>query len=98
MELSTTKVLSIHVDALLPPTSAELDVPHSAQVAGVLGIGFVYQETAHRRMAEVLLSEIGRPAGPEMENAVNRESYSLSAGLALGLVMLQVIEHPQSIP
>ncbi|XP_031572163.1 anaphase-promoting complex subunit 1-like [Actinia tenebrosa] len=89
MDLSTTKVLSIHVDALLPPTSAELDVPHSAQVAGVLGIGFVYQETAHRRMAEVLLSEIGRPAGPEMENAVNRESYSLSAGLALGLVMLQ---------
>ncbi|EDO40201.1 predicted protein [Nematostella vectensis] len=89
MDLSTTKVLSIHVDALLPPTSAELDVPHSAQVAGVLGVGLVYEGTAHRRMAEVLLSEIGRPAGPDMENAVNRESYSLAAGLALGLVMLQ---------
>lgn len=25
-----------------------------------------------------------------MENAVNRESYSLAAGLALGLVMLEV--------
>lgn len=25
-----------------------------------------------------------------MENAVNRESYSLGAGLALGLVMLEV--------
>ena len=36
----------------------------------------------------------GRPPGPEMENAVNRESYSLAAGLALGLVMLEV---PQSI-
>jgi len=32
----------------------------------------------------------GRPPGPEMENAVNRESYSLAAGLALGLVMLEV--------
>jgi len=59
MDVSTTKVLSIHVDALLPPTSAELDVPHSAQVAGILGVGLVYQATAHRRMAEVLISEIG---------------------------------------
>ena len=33
---------------------------------------------------------LGRPPGPEMENAVNRESYSLGAGLALGLVMLEV--------
>ena len=38
-----------------------------------------------------LLNIPGRPPGPEMENAVNRESYSLAAGLALGLVMLQVV-------
>jgi anaphase-promoting complex subunit 1 len=30
----------------------------------------------------------GRPPGPEMENCVDRESYSLAAGLALGLVVL----------
>jgi len=89
MDVTTTKMLSIHIDALLPPTSAELDVPHSAQVAAILGVGLLYQGTAQRRMAEVLLSEIGRPPGPEMENAVNRESYSLAAGLALGLVMLE---------
>ncbi|CAH3188191.1 unnamed protein product, partial [Porites evermanni] len=90
MDVTTTKMLSIHIDALLPPTSAELDLPHSAQVAAILGVGLLYQGTAQRRMAEVLLSEIGRPPGPEMENAVNRESYSLAAGLALGLVMLEV--------
>jgi hypothetical protein len=33
---------------------------------------------------------LGRPPGPEMENALNRECYSLSAGLALGLIMLEV--------
>ena len=32
----------------------------------------------------------GRPPGPEMENCCDRESYSLAAGLALGLVMLGV--------
>ena len=60
MDVATTKLLSIHVSALLPPTSTELDVPHIVQVAAVLGVGLVYQGTAHRHMAEVLLSEIGK--------------------------------------
>ena len=58
--MSTTKLLSIHFPALLPPTSTELDVPHIVKVAAVLGIGLVYQGTAHRHIAEVLLSEIGQ--------------------------------------
>ncbi|GAB6031587.1 Anaphase-promoting complex subunit 1 [Chamberlinius hualienensis] len=88
MELATTKLLSIHIEALLPPSSTELDIPHIVQVAAVMGIGLVYQGTAHRHMAEVLMSEIGRPPGPEMENSSDCESYSVSAGLALGLIML----------
>ncbi len=91
--MSTTRLLSIHLAALLPPTSTELDVPHNVQVAAVLGVGLVYQGTAHRHIAEVLLSEIGRPPGPEMENCADRESYSLAAGLALGMVMLAVSTH-----
>ena len=53
-----------------------------------MSVGLVYAKTAHRHMAEVLLGEIGRPPGPEMENSVDRESYSLAAGLALGFVTL----------
>ncbi len=88
MDAATTKLLSIHLPAFLPPTSTELDVAHNVQVAAVLGLGLVYQSTAHRHVAEVLLQEIGRPPGPEMENCTDRESYSLASGLALGLVML----------
>ena len=55
----TTKILCIHISSLLPPTSTELDVPHSVQVAAILGTGLVYQKTAHRHVAEVLLGEIG---------------------------------------
>ena len=53
-----------------------------------MSVGLVYAKTAHRHMAEVLLGEIGRPPGPEMENSIDRESYSLAAGLALGFVTL----------
>uniref|UniRef100_A0AAY4C5Y8 Anaphase-promoting complex subunit 1 n=1 Tax=Denticeps clupeoides TaxID=299321 RepID=A0AAY4C5Y8_9TELE len=88
MDMSITRLLSIHIPALLPPTSTELDVPHSVQVAAVVGIGLVYQGTGHRHNAEVLLAEIGRPPGPEMEYCTDRESYSLAAGLALGMVCL----------
>ncbi|XP_019719671.1 anaphase-promoting complex subunit 1 [Hippocampus comes] len=88
MDVSTTRLLSIHIPALLPPTSTELDVPHNIQVASVIGIGLVYQGTGHRHIAEVLQSEIGRPPGPEMEYCTDRESYSLAAGLALGMVCL----------
>uniref|UniRef100_A0A4W6ETI9 Anaphase-promoting complex subunit 1 n=1 Tax=Lates calcarifer TaxID=8187 RepID=A0A4W6ETI9_LATCA len=88
MDMSITRLLSIHIPALLPPTSTELDVPHNVQVAAVIGIGLVYQGTGHRHNAEVLLSEIGRPPGPEMEYCTDRESYSLAAGVALGMVCL----------
>ena len=37
-------------------------------------------------MAEVCLFELGRLPGPEAENCSDRESYSLSAGLALGMI------------
>ncbi|CAG2068096.1 unnamed protein product [Timema podura] len=59
MDMSTTKLMSIHVEALLPPTSIELDIPQNIQIAALVGIGLVYEGTAHRHMAEVLLSEIG---------------------------------------
>ncbi|XP_054169065.1 anaphase-promoting complex subunit 1-like [Oppia nitens] len=88
MDVSAVKVLSIHVEALLPPTSTELDVPPIVQVAAVLGIGLLYQSSGQHHIAEVMLGEIGRPPGPEMEHYIDRESYALAAGLAFGLVTL----------
>ncbi|KAK6181291.1 hypothetical protein SNE40_009178 [Patella caerulea] len=87
MDLGVTRMLSIHLTALLPPTSTELNIPHDVQVAGILGVGLVYQGTGNLHIAEVLLAEIGRPPGPENQNCTDRESYSLASGLALGLVM-----------
>jgi len=59
MDLGATKMLSVHVEGLLPPTSIELDIPQNVQVSALLGIGLVYQGTGHRHIAEILLSEIG---------------------------------------
>ena len=48
-------------------------------------------ETMERHLVKIFLQEISRPPGPEMENAVNRESHSLAAGFALGFVLLAVV-------
>ena len=84
------KLLAVHVDALLPATALEISIPHSAQVAALLGTGLLYMETMERHLIKILLQEISRPPGPEMENAVDRESHSLAAGFALGMVLLGV--------
>lgn len=97
MNLSATKLLSVHIEALLPATALELDIPQNIQVAAIMGIGLLYQESAKRHIAEVLVQEIGRPPGPEMENCVERESYALTAGLALGLVTLGKGESPPGL-
>lgn len=88
MNVSATKLMSIHLEAFLPPTSIELDIAQNTQVAALLGIGLIYQGTMHTHIAEVLLNEIGRPPGPEMENSMEREGYALAAGLGLGFVCL----------
>ncbi len=88
MDLLATKKISTQLEALLPPTATELPLSHTTQVAGLVGLGLLYQSTGHRHMAEVCLGELGRPPGPEMENCTDRESYSLAAGLALGMITL----------
>jgi len=59
MDLTTFKTLSIHLPAMLPPTSTELNVSHNVQVAAILGVGLLFQGTGHRHTAEILLTEIG---------------------------------------
>ncbi|XP_050095194.1 anaphase-promoting complex subunit 1 [Anopheles aquasalis] len=88
MDETLTRMLSVHLEALLPPTSVDLDIAQNVRVAALMGLGLLYHGSCHSRTAEVLLQEIGRPPGPEMENYLERESYALTAGLALGLVTL----------
>ncbi|KAH7642915.1 anaphase-promoting complex subunit 1-like protein [Dermatophagoides farinae] len=88
MDSTVFALLGIHLEGLLPSTSTELDVSPIVRVAAVLGTGLLFQATGNRYIAKVMLTEIGRPPGPEMEHYIDRESYALSAGLAFGLVTL----------
>ncbi|CCE83362.1 Piso0_003937 [Millerozyma farinosa CBS 7064] len=87
MDNKLTKVLSVHAVALLPQGANDLNVSVIVQTAGLIGIGLLYLESQHRRMSEVLLSQI---TGSVSQNDVEQihEGYRLAAGIALGFVNL----------
>lgn len=86
MDPNVSKMLVMHIPYLLPPSLPEMEVASVVQMAAVMGVGLLYQGTSHRLMTEVLLTEIGRR--PMSDSTLEREGYSLAAGLALGFVNL----------
>lgn len=82
-----TKIMSLHVHALLPHGSRELHSTPLVQAASLLGIGLLYLGSGHRRMADVALSEIPRQNSSE-EAPEASQAYAFSAAMAFGMVML----------
>ena len=87
-----TRLISVHVTRLLPPGAAQLNISPLTQTAGILGVGLLYFNTQHRRMSEVMLSEIEHVDADGLENGPNEnvkdEAYRFGAGCSLGLINL----------
>jgi len=90
MDSKVTKLLCVHIPALLPPHASELNLSTPTQTACLLGIGLLYMNSLHRRTAEVMLHEIGRfnLTGLDGTSSTCGESYSLAAGFSLGFIAL----------
>ncbi|KAG9532883.1 hypothetical protein KCU93_g551, partial [Aureobasidium melanogenum] len=89
MDTLLTRMLSVHITRMLPHGAAELNVSPSTQTAGLMGIGLVYYDTQHRRMSEIMLSEVEHreieDPGSTMDQ-LRDEPYRLAAGFALGYI------------
>lgn len=87
MDLKLTKVLSVHTVAFLPPGSSDLNINLKVQTAGLIGMGLLYQRSQHRRITDVLFSQL--PAFILVnEEPISDEGYRLATGIALGLINL----------
>ena len=86
-----TRMLSVHITRMLPSGAAELNVSPITQTAGLMGIGLLYYDTQHRRMSEIMLSELEHMELEDPNSGPDRlrdESYRLAAGFALGFINL----------
>ena len=91
MDTSVTRLLSVHVTRMLPFGAAELNLSPLTQTSGIMGIGLLYCNTQHRRMSEIMLSEIENVDQEENSNPLENlrdEGYRLAAGFALGYINL----------
>ena len=91
MDTLITRLLSVHVTRMLPLGAAELNLSSLTQTAGIMGIGLLYCGSQHRRMSEVMLSEIENVEQEEQSTSqedLRDEGYRLAAGFALGLINL----------
>ncbi|KAH7369992.1 hypothetical protein BKA65DRAFT_444719 [Rhexocercosporidium sp. MPI-PUGE-AT-0058] len=88
MDSLVTRLLSVHVTRMLPPGAAELNLSPLTQTTGIMGIGLLYCNTQHRRMSEIMVSEIEHIDSETEEEPLRNEGYRLAAGFALGFINL----------
>ncbi|KAG0647308.1 Anaphase-promoting complex subunit 1 [Hyphodiscus hymeniophilus] len=88
MDSLITRLLSVHVTRMLPPGAAELNLSPLTQTTGIMGIGLLYCNTQHRRMSEIMVSEIEHIDTEIDEELLRNEGYRLAAGFALGFINL----------
>ena len=86
-DISVSKMLCLHIPSLIPQHFSAIDVSSAVQAAAVSGAGLLYQGSSHRMMTEFLLNEIGKRPSNDV-NVIDREAYTLSCGVALGMVNL----------
>ncbi len=88
MDSLITRLLSVHVTRMLPRGSAELNLSKHTQTTGIMGIGLLYCNSQHRRMSEIMMSEIEYTDDEDEEDPLRDEGYRLAAGFALGFINL----------
>ncbi|KAK6081902.1 hypothetical protein SCUP515_02681 [Seiridium cupressi] len=88
MDSLITRLLSVHVTRMLPRGAAELNLSPLTQTTGIMGIGLLYCNSQHRRMSEIMMSEIKHVETEDEEEPLRSECYRLAAGFALGFINL----------
>ncbi|KAI1344392.1 hypothetical protein F5Y15DRAFT_366483 [Xylariaceae sp. FL0016] len=88
MDSLITRLLSVHVTRMLPRGAAELNLSPLTQTTGIMGIGLLYCNSQHRRMSEIMMSEIEHIECDDEEEPLRSECYRLAAGFALGFINL----------
>ncbi|KAF4585916.1 negative regulator of mitosis [Ophiocordyceps camponoti-floridani] len=88
MDSLITRLLSVHATRMLPRGAAELNLSPLTQTSAMMGIGLLYCNSQHRRMSEMMLSEIEHSQDENDEEPLRSECYRLAAGFALGFINL----------
>jgi hypothetical protein len=80
-----SKALCINI-TYLHPRNLDIEISTPVQCAALVGEGLLFKGSNFRQVTEMLLTQIGKR--PMNSKSPDRECYTLSAGIALGIVNL----------
>jgi len=63
-DISTWKVISLHIGAMLPSCTTELEIPRLATLVAPCALGLLFLGTHNSHIAKVLLGEISKRYSP----------------------------------
>ena len=81
------KVLSVHVVALLPRGSNDLNIDMDVQMAALLGIGLLLQGSQNKDMSKLLCTQLLANMRMNSDSTFH-ECYRIAVGISLGLINL----------
>ena len=81
------KVLSVHVVALLPVGSNDMNINVEVQIAGLIGVGLILQESQNKKISNALMREFKNLIKIQGENRAVEE-YRIAVGISIGLMNL----------
>lgn len=81
------KVLSVHVVALLPIGSNDMNINVEVQIAGLIGVGLILQESQNKKISNALIREFKSLIKVQGENRAVEE-YRIAVGISIGLMNL----------
>ncbi|SMN19814.1 similar to Saccharomyces cerevisiae YNL172W APC1 Largest subunit of the Anaphase-Promoting Complex/Cyclosome (APC/C) [Maudiozyma saulgeensis] len=81
------KVLSVHVVALQPRGSRDMNINVEVQIAGLIGIGLILQESQNKKISVALMKEFKNLIIVQGEE-IAIEEYRIAVGISIGLMNL----------
>ena len=54
-----TSLVALHIRSLLPPGSADMDIPHNVEMACLVSLGLLHMASGSRHLVDTMLKEIG---------------------------------------
>eukprot|EP00730_Choanoeca_flexa_P016369 TRINITY_DN7714_c0_g1_i1.p1 TRINITY_DN7714_c0_g1~~TRINITY_DN7714_c0_g1_i1.p1 ORF type:complete len:1003 (+),score=152.22 TRINITY_DN7714_c0_g1_i1:447-3011(+) len=85
MTADIASTLSVHIPAL---AANQVETHGYIQSAAIVGLGWLYCQTGHRRTIEVLINEFTQPSPTLGPTKLDIGCYALSVGFGLGLLLL----------
>lgn len=87
MDLTLTKILSIHIASLLPKGANDLNIDIRVQTAGLVSLGLLFLKSQHKKMTNILVDQLESLVLINEEYVAN-EGYRMAAGIAIGMINL----------